>query len=133
MGSTKPKRKRPTAAERRARAQAEAVERRKRRAQERMKAVRVVVGDLAIAALVLERAVSLLEPGRVEHYSDLTRIRAFLACASARIHNAAEHARAIHPRIPRQFFRQNATGGPSSLDSEEDEWADDGGEDDGEE
>ena len=89
-----------------------------------MQAVRVVVGDLAIATIVLERAVSLLEPGRVEHYSDLTRIRAFLTCASGHVHNAAEQARCIHPRIPRQFFRQNEPGGPSDLSGEEDEWAD---------
>ena len=50
------------------------------------------------------------EATRVEHYSDLTRIRAFLACASGHVQNAAEQARCIHPRIPRQFFRQNEPG-----------------------
>lgn len=95
------RRKRPTAAERRAAEEREAEASRKRDAAERERLLIGMTGDLAVADVLLDRARSLTEPNRPGRLNaEPTLLRAYLLAAMERVHCAAEAARYLHPRTP---------------------------------
>lgn len=97
MGS---RRKRPTAAERRADDERRAEIARAQDAERREEMLREMVGDLAIADLLLDRVRGLSEPNRGARRGEETVIRAMFACAVERVHRAAEAVRFLLPPAP---------------------------------